>query len=151
MLELNSFIERSGIRSFSANELVKHTMPPEHLHCNIIPTLTMLQAIRDFLGRPIKINSCYRDEKYNQAVGGKKNSLHIQFNAVDFKPVAFASEDLENLAAEIDNNKFASLTVWGNKLITLTPDLLGIGLYDNFIHLDTRGLLGLKAPARWRG
>jgi hypothetical protein len=151
MIQLDKFIENSGIRSFSAGELVKHNMPPEALYQNIIPTLTILQAIRDFLGRPIKINSCYRDEKYNQAVGGKKNSLHMQFNAIDFKPAGFTPRELSDLAEDIDANKFAVMTVWGNKLITLTPDILGVGLYDTFIHIDTRGLLGLKAPARWVG
>ncbi len=151
MIQLDKFIENSGIRSFSAVELVKHNMPPETLYHNIIPTLTILQAIRDYLGRPIKINSCYRDENHNRAVGGKRNSLHLQFNAIDFKPVSFTSRELADLAEDIDANKFASITIWESKLLTITPDLLGVGLYDTFIHLDTRGLLGMNAPVRWVG
>lgn len=151
MIQLDKYIENSGIRSFSACELIRHNMPPETLYKNIIPTLTILQAIRDYLGRPIKINSCYRDEKHNQAVGGKKNSLHLQFNAVDFKPVSFTPRELADLAEDIDANKFASITVWESKLVTITPELLGVGLYDTFIHLDTRGLFGMTAPARWVG
>jgi len=26
---------------------------------------------------------------------------------------------------------------------------MGLGLYKTFIHIDTRGVLGRKSPARW--
>jgi len=151
MQGLNELLMQSDIRNFSAEELYKKNRPPEELFVNIIPTLTLLQNIRDAIGRPIKINSAYRDASHNLAVGGKKDSLHLLFNAIDFKPFAYTEYELIRLVEDLEHNRFACLVTWREKLTTLTPNILGIGLYENFIHLDTRGLLGLKTPARWRG
>jgi len=149
MKQLNMLLLESGIKNFSAPELTKGMSVPEEYHANIVPTLILLQSIRDYLGRPIRINSAYRTPEFNKSLGGKADSMHLLFNAIDFKPKGFTSEDLVKLTEDIEDNKFATMTLWFGKLITLTPEMLGIGLYDNFIHLDTRGLLNKKSPARW--
>lgn len=45
-----------------------------------------LQPIRDFYGKPIKINSGYRSEQVNKLVGGSKTSAHRAGYAADTKP-----------------------------------------------------------------
>lgn len=89
-----------------------------------------LQVLREEAGVPLAINSGYRCEKHNKAVGGSPNSQHVQGTAVDIRPLGGMSlKDLCQLAEKIPG--FASG---------------GIGYYpiSGFIHLDVRG-----TPARW--
>lgn len=44
----------------------------------------ILQPLRDYLNKPIKITSGYRCPEINRAVGGANNSQHMTGNAVDF-------------------------------------------------------------------
>lgn len=43
----------------------------------------LLQAIRDAFGKPITINSAYRNATYNKKVGGAPASQHVQGKAAD--------------------------------------------------------------------
>ena len=45
--------------------------------------LAMLDSAREIAGIPFKINSAYRSESHNQAVGGKPTSSHLVGKAVD--------------------------------------------------------------------
>ena len=45
--------------------------------------MNMAQAIRDYVGVPVKVNSGYRCEKHNSAVGGVKGSYHTKGLAAD--------------------------------------------------------------------
>ncbi|MDY6979200.1 MAG: D-Ala-D-Ala carboxypeptidase family metallohydrolase [Pseudomonadota bacterium] len=45
---------------------------------------TVLQPLRDHLGRPITITSGYRPEEVNRLIGGSSNSQHIQCLAGDY-------------------------------------------------------------------
>ena len=52
---------------------------------NITETSIVLEDIRAILGgRPLKITSWYRPEKYNEFIGGAKKSMHALGLAVDF-------------------------------------------------------------------
>jgi uncharacterized protein YcbK (DUF882 family) len=42
-----------------------------------------LQALRDLVNKPIKINSGYRSPEHNKAIGGASNSLHTLGLAAD--------------------------------------------------------------------
>lgn len=49
--------------------------------------IEVLQPVRDHFKCPIRINSCFRSERLNRAVGGVFNSQHLAVNncaAVDF-------------------------------------------------------------------
>lgn len=77
-----------------------------------------LQVFRNYFGKAITINSGYRCQTHNKNVGGTKNSRHTQGMAADIvvkgvKPVKVA--------------QFAEMI-----------GVRGIGLYDNFVHIDTR-------------
>ena len=45
----------------------------------------VLQPLRDYLGVPVVINSGFRSQAVNMAVGGAKNSQHTKGEAADIK------------------------------------------------------------------
>ena len=45
----------------------------------------VLQPLRDHLGKPVVINSGFRSQAVNMAVGGAKNSQHTKGEAADIK------------------------------------------------------------------
>ena len=45
--------------------------------------LVLLDALRECVDFPLKINSSYRSKEYNDDVGGMKNSMHLLGKAVD--------------------------------------------------------------------
>ena len=76
-----------------------------------------LQALRGILG-PLKVNSAYRSEAHNKAIGGAKNSQHRLGKAFDIKLT-------HNVPRE------------ALKATAISVGFQGIGDYDNFLHLDT--------------
>lgn len=125
------------IKWFSSKEICMGRQIPEELFPNILPTVMLLNDLREWYGKPIFIHSTYRSPEYNKAVGGKKNSLHLRFNAIDFGVKDF--KDLEML--------YNKLKEWNN---TGEWPNMGLGLYErqNFIHADTRGKFGMR-KAYW--
>ena len=80
-------------KNFTYDELIKSTTA-EKLGLDNTPNSTekeklrqlavnILQPIRDALEKPIKVNSAYRSEKVNKAVGGVSNSQHRLGEAAD--------------------------------------------------------------------
>ena len=108
--------------------------PPREFWPRIANTARMLDRIRDEMGAAIRITSCFRSEAYNACVKGEPNSLHTQFNAIDFTCQAGGPETWRRIAARLrtEDARFVG----------------GIGIYrdQNFVHIDTRG-----APADWAG
>lgn len=45
--------------------------------------LVCFEPLRKWYGKPIKINSFFRSEAVNKAVGGAKNSQHLKGEAID--------------------------------------------------------------------
>ena len=103
---------------------------PEDVLCNIKDLADNLQVLRDFLGEPIRINSAYRSEAHNKAIGGVKNSQHVLGKAADIKVKDIETKDLYLI--------IESLIIDGQ----MTDG--GLGLYDTFVHYDIRG-----SKARW--
>lgn len=69
----------------------------------------ILDPVREQLGKPIVVNSGYRCEKHNKAVGGVRNSQHLQGQAADV-----ACADLKRLKALIiENGQFDQLIDYG--------------------------------------
>lgn len=90
--------------------------------------VTILQKIRDHFGKPVTINSAYRNDTYNKKVGGEKDSQHLYGKAAD---IAIKGVDPKTVAA------------YAEKLLSNTG---GIGIYDTFVHIDVR-----SEKARWNG
>lgn len=100
-----------------------------------IPTLIVLEHIREKAGKPVIINSAARCEKYNALVGGGKNSEH---KSTEQDPLS----DAVDIRVEGMSTKELHVLVKGLPY----ANLLGIGYYpkDGFVHVDTRGY-----AARW--
>jgi len=141
---MNELLRRFGVTDFGAHELAtpEGGVPPRELWPNAIPTIIRIQRLRTRLGRAIYIctpahpRRGYRTAEVNAAVGGASGSIHLTFNAFDCHAPGLAVADLleaARLEFPIDDRVF-----WG----------LG-QTYPTFVHMDTRGLLGLPAPARW--
>lgn len=88
----------------------------------------ILQLLRDHFGEPVKINSAYRTETHNAAVGGVKNSQHLYGTAADIMIQGVMPGAVYKYAGEI------------------LGDSGGLGLYPGFVHIDTR-----PERSRWTG
>ena len=149
---IKTLLQKNSIVNFTEAEILhKNSLSaiPEELIPNIFPTLKILQQIRTDLNIPIKINSTFRTKEHNAAIGGSPNSLHLYFNAIDFSVKGFTAANYNNLVYRINARCYITSIEFQEENRILTPSIMGIGLYPNFIHIDTRGLLGFKAPARW--
>ena len=89
-----------------------------------------LQRLRTTLGAPLRITSGHRCERHNRSVGGAPNSMHLHI-ATDVQPF----EEREEILKDVE--KIASEMTFG-----------GIGLYNSFVHLDSREFIG-REIARW--
>lgn len=123
-------------RHFSAREFtnyfsavrkgVQNSPPPKKLWKNVIPTLRIVDDLRESFGVPCRLLSSYRSPAYNRTVGGASQSQHLQFNALD---IAFsgvpAKRVYERLLEWRKEGKFVG----------------GLGYYPSsgFVHIDTRG------------
>jgi N-acetylmuramoyl-L-alanine amidase len=142
-----AFIGKLGLVHFRPDEFLElgasnaagtckglNAFPPRKLWPRIVNTAFMLDRIRGEMGASIRITSCYRSPGYNACVRGEPNSLHSQFNAIDFTCLAGTPEMWRRIAARLrlEDARFTG----------------GIGVYpkQNFVHIDTRG-----SVADWSG
>jgi len=86
----------------------------------------MLQAIRDFYGREVVINSGYRTESYNKSIKGATGSLHLKGRAADF---VVKGVEAKQVRADIEAGRIKGVD----------PSKIGLGYYLDFTHIDTRG------------
>lgn len=94
---------------------------PDHHHVIVdSELLNKVQHLRDYWQKPIYFNSAYRCGLRNVQVGGAENSQHLLGKAVDIP--------LHCFDVPIEMVKESALNI----------GFTGIGLYDEFIHLDVR-------------
>jgi hypothetical protein len=81
--------------------------------------LDKLQALRDRLGKPLILTSAYRSPEHNRAVGGAKNSMHMQGIAFDVRMDNHDPQEFEAAARAVG--------------------FTGFGYYQRsgFMHIDT--------------
>lgn len=80
----------------------------------------------------VLVNSWYRDPKYNAAIGGVPHSMHLTLGAADVVKTGRTPSEVADILEGHPDAK-----------------LLGIGRYRTFTHLDVRGMIGRRSPARW--
>ena len=143
MSTFTDWFNEQGFQHFSASEFesyfaaqrkgVKNSQPPKLLWKNIVPTLRIVDELRESFGKPCRILSSYRSPDYNRKVGGAALSQHKEFTALD---IAFDGVSLQRV--------YDRLIEW-RKAGKFTG---GLGLYPSsgFVHIDTRG-----NNATWRG
>jgi uncharacterized protein YcbK (DUF882 family) len=88
-------------------------------------TLSIVKAVRNQFG-PVVVTSGCRCEKHNARVGGSPNSQHKLARAADIKVSSTEPETVYH---------------WVEKHFPHAS----LGLYDTFVHIDTRS----DGPARW--
>ena len=100
-------------------------IPPKEYWTNILPTLEAADELRGRLGVPLlRINSAYRSPAYNaECPGAVPGSQHTFNRALDLVYDCPSEEAFS-----------AALALRAEGFFTG-----GLGLYDGFIHLDTRG------------
>ena len=88
------------------------------------------ELIRRYFGVPVRVNSSFRTKAHNKAIGGKSNSMHLSGKALDLsfpgnhdKLLKYHQEILTK------GDLYKQLRQAG---------INGFGLYDNFLHIDTR-------------
>ena len=138
------FIDRLGLRHFNGAEFtpywsrtrngVKNSVPHESLWPNIIPTLIVLDELRETLGAVITLTSTYRSPAYNAAIKGEPGSFHMKYRAIDFQ---CASGSPSQWAQRLKSFRGRSFTLPGNGGTFAFRG--GVGLYPTFVHVDTRG------------
>lgn len=121
-------------KNFTIAEFESHdgaSMPPDAKN-NIKELAKNLQVIRDYVGKPIKINSGYRSPGQNQKVNGRSQSRHLIGQAADFTIPGMSTSEVLAVV---------------EKLIALKKIKQGgVGYYPTWIHYDIRG-----TKARWNG
>ena len=105
------------------------------IYHNMVKVANQLQILRNYIGKPITINSGYRSEEYNASIkGSSKKSQHVMGRAADI--VVKGMKPLE-----------VHTTI---ELLIDKGDMLqgGLGLYEKkgFVHYDIRGI-----KVRWNG
>lgn len=103
---------------------------PDDVRKNIEKLAENLQIVRDIVDEPIKINSAYRCESHNRAIGGVPNSQHVKGNASDVVISSLSPKEVYTLFDKLMDGGFIAQG--------------GLGLYNTFVHYDTRG-----HEARW--
>jgi len=103
---------------------------PEEVYHNVVKVANQLQYLRDYLKKPIKINSAYRSPEHNAKVGGVPKSQHLLGKAADIV--------VKGMPTEIVHAYIEDAISDGEMLQG------GLGLYDTFVHYDIRG-----TKARW--
>jgi len=88
--------------------------------------LQVLEDIRGYFGEPLSINSACRCDSHNESVGGSKTSQHLLGKAAD---ITMKNVTPLRLSQYIDAKY---------------PETLGLGVYDSFVHVDSR-----IRKARW--
>lgn len=88
-----------------------------------------LQELRNTLSRPIRINSGFRCLTYNLEIGSTDASQHCLGRAADIR---------------VDKTR-PELVLEAAKLVKVFSEG-GIGIYDDFVHVDVRGKF-----TRWDG
>lgn len=138
--EFNDFLRENKLENFSIEEILRQgtswkrlnekpfVIPPKKYWENIIPTLKFLrEEIIPLIG-PVEILSAYRESSYNLKAGGARKSKHLDFFAVDLRPV-------KNISRKDLHSKL--LDIWTKKGKEYN---LGLGLYSGLrFHIDRAG------------
>lgn len=115
------FIATEGEKSVSTNFKVKEfksrTCPVVFIDGELI---RVLQGLRTVLGCPINVNSGYRTEAHNKAVGGSTNSAHLLGKAADISCVNIPAKKVAEIAYRTYGKQIA----------------IGLHEKENYVHID---------------
>lgn len=115
-------VSKDGSTQLSSNFKVKEFRCKDGADMVLVADklVEVLQAIRDHYGKAVVINSAYRTQSHNAAVGGSSKSQHMAGTAADIQISGVSPLEVARYAER------------------LMPDTGGIGLYQTFTHVDVR-------------
>ena len=82
--------------------------------------VSILDILRNQVGKPVYINSGYRTPTRNKAINGAKYSYHMRGMAADIRVEGMTAKEI------------------ANKLDKIIPNECGIIVYSTWVHIDTR-------------
>lgn len=130
----DEWFDSLGVKNFTSEEFteyfqahrrgVTNSQPDPEMWANIVPTLKIVDQLRDHFGKPIVLLSSYRSPAYNRAIGdAAPKSYHMRFRALDIAVAGKSPRQVfEVLIKWRDEGRFKG----------------GLGLYNSFVHIDTR-------------
>ncbi len=139
------FLDAHGVEHFTALEIcavgrvrggATLFAPPPDFLLTALKLIKVLEWVRWYQSAsPVHVNSWYRSRAYNDVVSRVDRSMHLTCGAADITK---------------DGSTPAHIALMLHNDHPLSAEL-GIGLYEGFTHIDVRGQLGRRAPARWSG
>lgn len=81
---------------------------------------TILDTLRNKLGKPVIISSGYRTPEWNKKCNGAKYSYHMRGMAADIRVDGMSAKEI------------------ANKLNEIVPEECGIIVYNGWVHFDVR-------------
>lgn len=82
--------------------------------------VSILDILRNKVGKPVIITSGYRTPEWNAKCGGAKYSYHLRGMAADIRVEGMTAKEI------------------AKKLNGIVPNECGIIVYDKWVHFDTR-------------
>lgn len=101
------------VREFACKDGTQVVFIDDHL-------VSVLNILRNKLGKPVIITSGYRTPTRNKDVGGARYSYHMRGMAADIRVNGMSAKEL------------------ANELNAIVPDECGIIVYKSWVHFDVR-------------
>ena len=103
---------REAIKSNTASRLGIDNTPSDYEITNMVGVaFNVFEPLRKYVGGPIRINSFYRCEELNRAIGGSSRSQHCQGRAIDLDDTLGHKTNAEMYNYIKDNLSFDQL-IW---------------------------------------
>lgn len=103
---------KEGIKSNTATRLGINNTPDDYQVSNMVNiAVNLFEPLREFVGGPIKINSFFRCEDLNRAIGGSSRSQHCEGRAIDLDDTFGHKTNAEMFRYIKDNLDFDQL-IW---------------------------------------
>jgi len=103
---------KEGIKSNTATRLGIKNTPDDYQITNMVNIgVNVFEPLRKYVGGPIRINSFYRCEELNRAIGGSSRSQHCEGRAIDLDDTLGHKTNAEMYQYIKDNLNFDQL-IW---------------------------------------
>ena len=103
---------REAIESYTAKRKGIENIPNEYQLTNMVVLAeNVFEPLREWVGGPIKVNSFFRSEELNKAIGGSNRSQHCQGRAIDIDDVYGYKTNAE-MYEYIKNNLDFDQLIW---------------------------------------
>ena len=103
---------KEAVRSNTALRLNLKNIPDDYQVSNMVGIAThVFEPLREYVGGPIKINSMFRSQDLNTAIGGSTSSQHCQGRAIDLDDT-FGYKTNAEMFNYIKNNLSYDQIIW---------------------------------------